>query len=113
MYNERDSLGVMRRSAQHPTMRRFSSETITERELLTLGILCLYRYDARFFPLFDEARDLREWVGDIVTTYRDLCDPAVTLSAVRTFAHQMNWMMSRPAHQVEFKAGQFWGSITA
>ena len=93
-------------------MRRFSSETITERQLLTLAILCLYRYDARFFPLFDEPEDSRQWIADIVTIMRDLSDPAVSLSAVRTFTHQANWMIGQPQESSEFKAGLFWMIIT-
>ncbi|KAL5507799.1 IRA2 [Sanghuangporus vaninii] len=111
-YNEKDALGVMRRGAQRPIMKRFSSEAISEKELLILAILCLYRYDALFFPILNTTEDGVQWFHDVSQLIRDPGSTPLPLSALRTYSHQANWMLEQPSGNKYFEAAGFWLGVT-
>ena len=111
-YTEKDALGVMRRPAAKPLMKRFSSEGIDEQELLIIAILSLYRYNPLFFPINNHTEDGRQWFRDVIQLIRDPGNTALPLSALRTYIHQANWMLDQPPGSNIFEAAGFWLGVT-
>src|SRR5262245_55308684 len=91
---EIDQNGDMKRTAPKPQCKRYTSETIADRDLLVLAILALFRIDARCFLYESETKELDESVTDSVQLIQRPGDPAVPLSALRTFIHAANWVSS-------------------
>lgn len=105
-------MGIVKRSAARPAMKRFSSEAFTEKELLVLAILCLYRFDARYFPVLETSEDSKKWFSDISQLIRDPGSTALPLSALRTFSHEANWMLGQPEGDPYHEAALFWLGIS-
>ena len=111
-HNEKDDLGVMKRSATRPTMKRYSSEAIIEKELLALSILCLYRFDTLFFPLLLDGEEGKNWLSDVIAVIRDPGSATLPLSALRTYIHAANWMLEQPTGSPYHGAATYWLGIT-
>ncbi|KAI5118442.1 hypothetical protein M0805_000576 [Coniferiporia weirii] len=111
-HNELDTMGVMRRSATKPGLKRFSSEAISDKGLLVLAVLCLYRFEARFFPIDDDSERGVEWLYEIVHLVRRPGDTAIPLSALRTFMHEANWMLGQQPGDPFYKYGKYWVTLS-
>lgn len=106
--NEKDMMGTVRRSATKPSLKRFSSEAITDKELLVLGILCLYRFDALYIPIEDITSRADEWMHSIVSVLRRPGDMAIPLSSLRTFSHGSNWMILQQPGDMYYENARYW-----
>ncbi|KAH8118768.1 hypothetical protein DFH11DRAFT_1839273 [Phellopilus nigrolimitatus] len=111
-HNELDSLGVMRRSALKPALKRFSSEAIPDKELLVLAVMCLYRFDARFYPVEYDTSNGVEWLQDVTQLVRRPGDSAVPLSCLRTFMHEANWMFGQQPGDPAYELSRYWLSLS-
>ena len=91
-----------------PTLKRFSSEAVTDKELLVLGILCLYRFDVLYVPIEYTAPRADEWMHCIVSVLRRPGDMAIPLSSLRTFGHATNWMLQQQPGDVYYENARYW-----
>lgn len=112
LYTERDQLGVMKRSAAKPNMKRFSSEAFSEKELLILAILCLYRIDSLFFPILKTVPDSREWFEDICVLVRDPGRTLLPLASLRAYTSQAEWMLGHAPGTRYHESVSFWLGLT-
>ena len=108
LYNEKDVLGVVKRSAPKPVVKRFSSEAITDRELVILAILCLYRVYPFFFPIDSASTDTQEWFEDVCALVRDPGNVILPLASLRTYHCQAQWMMSHAPGSQYHEMITFW-----
>lgn len=106
--NEMDDLGNIKRAVPRPNAKRFTSETIADRELLVLAILSLYRIDARIFLMQCSDKDLDGWVTDTVQILQRPGDPAVPLSSVRTFMRVALWILELKPGEDLYHEGTSW-----
>ena len=84
----------MRRSASKPIVKRYTSEAISDRELLILSILALNRMDPRFILIEGMSDDWRHRLRDLTLLIRHTSDPAIPLSTVRSFNSAADWILS-------------------
>lgn len=103
-----EQLGSVKQAHPQPTLKRFSSEAISDKELLILGILCLYRFDALYKPINDTIDKREVWMTDIVQIIRRPGDMAIPLSSLRTFAHAANWMFQLQPGDEFYECGRYW-----
>jgi neurofibromin 1 len=101
----------MKRPASKPQSKRYTSETIADRDLLVLAILALFRIDARCFLYESETKELDDWVTDTVQLIQRPGDPAVPLSALRTFIHAANWVHGLDPGDEFYEKGRVWMSL--
>lgn len=101
----------MKRPASKPVSKRYTSETIADRDMLVLAILALYRIDARCFLFESEAKELDDWVTDTVQLVQKPGDPAVPLSALRTFIHAAHWVNGLSQGDEFYEHGREWMSL--
>ncbi|PCH40763.1 hypothetical protein WOLCODRAFT_88808 [Wolfiporia cocos MD-104 SS10] len=95
--SEVDSNGQIKKPALRPKAKRYTSETLPDRELLAFSMLALYRTD----PLWNIASfsSGEDWVPFIVECWRCPLDPAIKLAMARTFRSKID-MVARmsPEH---------------
>ncbi|TDL29911.1 hypothetical protein BD410DRAFT_780416, partial [Rickenella mellea] len=104
--NEVDDMGNIKRAMPRPNAKRYTGETIADRELLVLGILALYRIDPRFY--IPEKADMEDWVSDTVQVLLRPGDPAAPLSSVRTFMQASRWVLDLRPGDEYFEEGTSW-----
>lgn len=103
---EIDQNGTLKRSSPKPISKRYTSETITDRDMLVLSILALYRFDTRYFLFEAEAKELDDWVSDSVQLIQRPGDPAVPLSASRTFILASHWVNTLAPGDENYEQGR-------
>lgn len=78
---EIDRQGVVRRVAARPRAKRFSPEPLSEREVLILGLLSLWRMSPLFFQHgIQLADDIQNYVDAAVTLWQSPIDISVKIS---------------------------------
>lgn len=77
---ELDSWGAMKRPENRPKAKRAVSEALTDRELLMLAILSLWRTDPKFHTTGALSADLEEWVSVVVKVWEASVDNSVKVS---------------------------------
>lgn len=77
---ELDSYGAMKHPDSKPKAKRIVSESLSDKELLMLGILSLWRQDANFHTTGASKEDLEEWVGVVVKIWDMNVDNCVKVS---------------------------------
>ncbi len=65
--NEVDKYGVVRKTAQNPVAKRFSSESIADKELLMYAVLACYRIDTRCVLYNVTVERMDAWLVDCVS----------------------------------------------
>ncbi|KAI0371618.1 hypothetical protein BV20DRAFT_1017123 [Pilatotrama ljubarskyi] len=85
--SEIDEHGSSRKSAIRPKAKRYTSETLPDRELLILGILTLWRSDIWWYHDCWNLEQLDTVFDACVTVYSAPADPAVKWSLGRTFRY--------------------------
>ena len=102
----------MRRSASKPIVKRYTSEAISDRELLILSILALNRMDPRFILIEGMSDDWRNRLRDLTLLIRHTSDPAIPLSTVRSFNSAADWILSlQPGDQYYHLGRQWLGTV--
>lgn len=95
---ELDQWGAMKRPDAYPKAKRAVSEALTDRELLMLGILSLWRVDPAFHTTSASSADLEEWVAVVVKIWEAPVDNSVKVSTTTCLCHlAMNTFRATPS----------------
>lgn len=103
--SETDAEGTIRKPALRPKGRRYTAETVADRELLSLAVLALYRAEINWFL---SILDTELIVPGPVELWMTPCDTSVKVSMNRTtrFAFDTVSAMS-PQHPVWMAAASW------
>ncbi|KAI0677196.1 hypothetical protein C8Q78DRAFT_1180405 [Trametes maxima] len=85
--SEIDANGSSRKSYIRPKAKRYTSETLPDRELFILGLLTLWRSDIWWYHDCLNEKDIDSVFATCVTVYSAPADPAVKWSLGRTFRY--------------------------
>ncbi|KIJ20411.1 hypothetical protein PAXINDRAFT_166473 [Paxillus involutus ATCC 200175] len=85
--NEVDAHGNLRRAASRPKAKRFTSETLTDKDLMILAILALYRIAPDYYILQIDLLQVEDWVSMCARMWDSEADPSVKISAAMSFQH--------------------------
>lgn len=77
--------GNIRRTATRPKAKRFTSETLTDNDLLLLAILALWRADLSYSMLPVDEEDSLQWSITFTRIWDSEADTSVKISAATTF----------------------------
>lgn len=83
--SEVDTSGNIRRAATRPKAKRFTSETLTDKDLLLLAILALWRADFCYSMLPIDEEDSLQWSITFTRIWDSEADTSVKISAATTF----------------------------
>ncbi|KAG8218508.1 hypothetical protein J3R82DRAFT_4145 [Butyriboletus roseoflavus] len=83
--SEVDTNGNVRRAAARPKAKRFTSETLTDKDLLLLAILALWRADLSYSMLPVDEEDSLQWSITFTRIWDSEADTSVKISAATTF----------------------------
>ncbi|KAF8450670.1 hypothetical protein L210DRAFT_3520995 [Boletus edulis BED1] len=83
--SEVDTNGNVRRAATRPKAKRFTSETLTDKDLLLLAILALWRADFSYSMLPIDEEDSLQWSITFTHVWDSEADTSVKISAATTF----------------------------
>ncbi|KAH7931340.1 hypothetical protein BV22DRAFT_1124264 [Leucogyrophana mollusca] len=85
--SEIDEHGSVRRPASRPKAKRFTSETLADKELLLLAILTLWRSDPHFYITNTGDAERAKWPSDAARIWNSTSDTAVKMSEAHSFQH--------------------------
>ncbi|KAH9854976.1 hypothetical protein C2E23DRAFT_883516 [Lenzites betulinus] len=94
--SEVDANGSSRKTAIRPKAKRYTSETLPDRDLFILSLLTLWRTDIWWHHDCIGPEELENIFDRSVTVYSAPADPAVKWSLGRTFRHLMESAMQCP-----------------
>ncbi|KAF8559154.1 hypothetical protein OG21DRAFT_1570167 [Imleria badia] len=83
--SEVDTKGNIRRAATRPKAKRFTSETLTDKDLLLLAILALWRADLSYSMLPIDEEDSPQWSITFTRVWDSEADTSVKIAAATTF----------------------------
>lgn len=83
--SEIDTDGNIRRAATRPKAKRFTSETLTDKDLLLLAILSLWRADFSYSMLPVDEEDSLQWSITFTRIWDSEADTSVKISAATSF----------------------------
>ncbi|KAI0355329.1 hypothetical protein OH77DRAFT_1424817 [Trametes cingulata] len=106
--SEVDEHGSSRKSAIRPKAKRYTSETLPDRELLILGILTLWRSDIWWYHDCWSLEQLNMVFDACVTVYSAPADPAVKWSLGRTFRYLIESVVQCPPDSPRFPSLLKW-----
>ncbi|KAF9226729.1 hypothetical protein BS17DRAFT_500836 [Gyrodon lividus] len=85
--SEIDAHGNVRRAALRPKAKRFTSETLTDKDLMILAILALWRSAPDYYILQIDHAQVESWVSMSARIWDSEADPSVKISAAMSFQH--------------------------
>ncbi|KAH7916805.1 hypothetical protein BJ138DRAFT_1121610 [Hygrophoropsis aurantiaca] len=83
--SEVDDRGNVRRPANRPRAKRFTSETLLDKDLLLLAILMLWRVDSHYYVMHTGDPERANWTSDVARIWNSPTDTAVKISEADTF----------------------------
>lgn len=103
-----DAYGSSRKAALRPRAKRYTSETLPDRDLLILGILTLWRADIWWYHdlLSDDVVD--NVFPTCVAIYTSPADPAVRWSLGRTFGYFIDSVVQCPTNNPKYPILMRW-----
>ncbi|KAI0080777.1 hypothetical protein K474DRAFT_1717515 [Panus rudis PR-1116 ss-1] len=88
--SEVDDMGNIRKPNARPKARRYVQETVTDRELLSLACLALYRADINWYLCALHMDQKPYWIPGTVELWLAPSDPSVKVSMNRTTRHALD-----------------------
>jgi len=85
--SEYDSDGTIRRPAARPKAKRFTSETLIDKDLMLLSILALWRAAPDYYITSVDHSKLDHWLSISARIQDSDCDTAVKISAATSNQH--------------------------
>jgi hypothetical protein len=83
--NEQDQFGTVKRPSPRPKARRTSSETLSDREALLLGILSLWQVRISFFLQTLQGKEVEEWVSAAIRLWETTVDISIRIATATSF----------------------------
>lgn len=106
--SEYDSVGAIRRAASRPKAKRFTSETLIDKDLMLLSILALLRASPDYYIANIEDTDVEGW-DSISARVRDSdTDTAVKISAATSHQHLTDLFFKMPPTDPYYKMIEGW-----
>ncbi|EMD40361.1 hypothetical protein CERSUDRAFT_148314 [Gelatoporia subvermispora B] len=106
--SELDEHGFGRKSALRPKAKRYTSETLPDRELLALSIDALWRADNWWFLHALDASFMQYWIPDTIEIWHSQLDPACKISMARTYRGVFRTIAKMPADHPHFDTVALW-----
>ncbi|OBZ70421.1 Neurofibromin [Grifola frondosa] len=103
--------GVSKKANFRPKAKRYTSETLADRELLLLSILTLWRADVWWFHDCVDLEQKSSWVKEWLEIWHAPADPAVRFSLARTFRHLVENVAQMSADHPRFAVLSMWQSV--
>ena len=91
-----DAHGSSRKINPRPKAKRYTSETLPDRDLLILSLLALWRADCWWYHDSLTENDVDRIFSTSVTIYAAPMDPTVRWSLARTFRYLMESIVQSP-----------------
>ncbi|EGO02251.1 hypothetical protein SERLA73DRAFT_166724 [Serpula lacrymans var. lacrymans S7.3] len=85
--SEIDQYGNVKRAAARPKAKRFTSETLVEKDLLLLAILTLWRADPNYYITHIGQAEIDDLMPAAAKIWESPVDTAVKISAATSFQH--------------------------
>ena len=106
-------MGNIKKPAFRPKAKRYTSETMPDRELLSLACLALLRLDYTWFLATLNPQESHTWVPISLELYQVPGDFVVKMSLHRTAGHGIDYISSYPPEHPNFMLYTNWMAITA
>ncbi|KAI8982739.1 hypothetical protein BD414DRAFT_515918 [Trametes punicea] len=106
--SETDANGSSRKSAIRPKAKRYTSETLPDRELLILGFLTLWRADIWWYHECLDSEELDNIFEACVSIYTSPADTAVKWSLGRTFRYLIESVVQCPPDNPRYSLVARW-----
>ncbi|OCH94514.1 hypothetical protein OBBRIDRAFT_722708 [Obba rivulosa] len=106
--SELDEHGFAKKSALRPKAKRYTSETLPDRELLALSIDAVWRADNWWFLHALDASRMQYWVPDTIEIWHSPLDPACKISMARTYRGVFRTISKMPADHPHFDTVALW-----
>ena len=106
--SETDAEGTIRVPALRPKGKRYTAETVADRELLSLAVLALYRAEINWFLSIIDLDTELYWVPGAVELWMIPCDTSVKVSMNRTTRYAFDTISHMsPQHPVWMAAASW------
>ncbi|KAG2156346.1 hypothetical protein DEU56DRAFT_231415 [Suillus clintonianus] len=106
--SEYDSDGAIRRAASRPKAKRFTSETLIDKDLMLLSILALLRASPDYYIANTEDLDLDGWVAISARVRDSDTDTAVKISAATSHQHLTDLFFKMPPNDPYYSLIEGW-----
>ncbi|TFY54349.1 hypothetical protein EVJ58_g8920 [Rhodofomes roseus] len=111
--SELDSHGNMKKPALRPKAKRYTSETLPDRELLAYSLLALYRAEPMLFLNHLDMSQQSQWIKSCVEAWHAPADPAIKMSMAKTFRGWVNAMVRLPPEHPRYEACCAWLAVVS
>ncbi|KAG2060194.1 hypothetical protein BDR06DRAFT_948277 [Suillus hirtellus] len=106
--SEYDSDGAIRRAASRPKAKRFTSETLIDKDLMLLSILALLRASPDYYIANIEDTDVEGWDSISARVHDSDTDTAVKISAATSHQHLTDLFFKMPPTDPYYKMIEGW-----
>ncbi|TCD61394.1 Ras GTPase activating protein ira2 [Steccherinum ochraceum] len=110
--SEIDAQGSIKKPAFRPKAKRYTSETMPDRELLSLAALALFRADYSWYLAVLNPKESHIWIPYCLELYQVPGDFVVKMSLNRTFGHGIDYIASYPMDHPKFLLYSGWMGLT-
>ncbi|GBE80125.1 hypothetical protein SCP_0213280 [Sparassis crispa] len=111
--SETDPQGNMKKIAVRPKAKRYTSETLPDRELIVFSILALYRTDPMFWIESLTMDQEPHWIPEGLDLWRTPRDLTHKLCMARTFRRLVDAVVNMTPENVYFEVASAWLKSTA
>ncbi|KDQ64130.1 hypothetical protein JAAARDRAFT_118551 [Jaapia argillacea MUCL 33604] len=106
--SELDPQGNVRRSAARPKSKRYTSETLSDRELLILAICSLWRANYHYYFIALQILDTPDWVPVAIKVWESPMDSCVKQSSAWSIRYLGELIFSMTPNDKYFKDAVLW-----
>ncbi|KAH9927288.1 uncharacterized protein B0H18DRAFT_1161603 [Fomitopsis serialis] len=106
--SEVDPLGNIKKPALRPKAKRYTSETLPDRELLAYSLLALFRADPMLYINGLDVSQESKWTKVCVECWHAPGDPAIKMSLAKTFRSWVDMLVRLPPEHPRHQVGCIW-----
>ncbi|KAJ3551785.1 hypothetical protein NM688_g4509 [Phlebia brevispora] len=105
---EYDASGVLKKPAWRPKAKRYTTETLPDRELALHGLLALWRADVHWFIDGMSMENKDRWIAETLEQWQAPADYSVRLAIARTIRYIQEGLRTTPKDSYCYQAGVTW-----
>lgn len=110
---EYDANNVLKKPAYRPKAKRYTTETLPDRELALLAMLALWRADVHWIIDGIDLDRKDRWIGEALDQWQAPADYSVRLALARTIRYIQDGLQTTPSDSYPYRAGLAWLMHTA
>lgn len=110
---EYDANNVLKKPAYRPKAKRYTTETLPDRELALLAMLALWRADVHWIIDGISLDRKDRWIGEALDQWQAPADYSVRLALARTIRYIQDGLQTTPSDSYPYRAGLAWLMHTA